>query len=66
MKFIRDYFRDGALPPKGTVCPIEDRLFTADSHNLIDPEMSEEDKQFLELTKEFVQRMHEATKGLYL
>jgi len=25
--YIRNYFRDGTLPPEGTVCEIEDRLF---------------------------------------
>ncbi|KIJ41487.1 hypothetical protein M422DRAFT_229571 [Sphaerobolus stellatus SS14] len=26
-KYIRNYFRDGSLPPEGTVCEVEDQLF---------------------------------------
>jgi hypothetical protein len=28
-KYVRDYFRDGKLPPAGAVCEVEDELFSA-------------------------------------
>ncbi|GJJ06210.1 hypothetical protein Clacol_000399 [Clathrus columnatus] len=59
LKYIRDYFREGALPPVGTVCPIEDKLFIKNSENTMAAlNMKEEERQFLELTKEFVQVLH--------
>ncbi|KZT36575.1 hypothetical protein SISSUDRAFT_1049722 [Sistotremastrum suecicum HHB10207 ss-3] len=30
-KYIREYFRDGTLPPEGTVCEIEDHVFPPDN-----------------------------------
>jgi len=45
--YIRNYFRDGTLPPKDTVCEVEDKLFgekkdlLAASTLLKDPEVLE-------------------------
>ncbi|GJJ06152.1 hypothetical protein Clacol_000341 [Clathrus columnatus] len=66
LNYIRNYFREGTLPPVGTVCPIENKLFVKDSQNTTVLSMKEEERRFLELTKEFVQAMYEARKGFYL
>jgi len=54
-KHIRNYFRDGILPPKDTVCEIEDKFFeVGDRDGQAEDKtsaLSVEDRELLEVTK---------------
>lgn len=73
IKHIRNYFRDGILPPAGTVCPIESKLFVKNDFQtgLYDRDLKGEDRETWELARVFVQGISEATgmdavNGLFL
>ncbi|GJJ06111.1 hypothetical protein Clacol_000300 [Clathrus columnatus] len=53
MKYIRDYFREGKLPPKGTICPITNKLFGKEGMDLTLKNRNGEDEGWLELVNKF-------------
>jgi hypothetical protein len=57
LKHIRDYFREGVMPPKGKVCEIEDEMFPTGSKVKLQEDVSQEEYEVLrawrELSSEF-------------
>ena len=49
MQHIRRYFRDGILPPQGTLCEIEDKLFGGPKQGF--RVTSQDDKDILDATR---------------
>ncbi|KIJ43912.1 hypothetical protein M422DRAFT_228944 [Sphaerobolus stellatus SS14] len=55
-KYIRDYFREGSLPPEGTVCEVEDKLFGL-KKDLVTG-LSAEDQEIVEAARAISAKAH--------
>jgi hypothetical protein len=51
-KYIREYFRDGKLPPADAVCEVEDEFFPADQITQGDDLLNEADRSLLAAMRE--------------
>ena len=47
VKAIREYFREGKLPEKGTVCSVQSSIFNKEQATMTGVELSQEDVELL-------------------
>ena len=64
MRYIRRYFREGVLPPAGTVCEIEDKLYGTPKQEF--HALTAEDQDVLDATRLLSQNFHKSREGYML